>query len=79
MDTVTIDHRLIPLLLELPSRHVLMDYDDEADVLYLSFEKPQQATDSLVGQDGHIYHYRHDRLVGVTILHARKRVQPPQG
>ena len=78
MDTTTIDHRLIPLLLELPSRHVLVDYDDEADVLYLSFEKPQQATDSLIGTDGHLYHSRQDRLVGVTILHARTRGQQPQ-
>ncbi len=77
MDTITIDRRLIPLLLQLPSRHVLMDYDEEADVLYLSFEKPQQATDSVMGEDGNIYHYRGDRLVGVTILNARTRVREP--
>jgi uncharacterized protein YuzE len=79
MDTISIDRRLIPLLLQLPSRHVLMDYDEEADVLYLSFEKPQQATDSVMGEDGNIYHYRRDRLVGVTILHARTRVREPEG
>jgi uncharacterized protein YuzE len=75
MDTITIDQRLIPLLLQLPSRQVWVDYDPEGDVLYLSFAKPQQATDSVMGEDGNVYHYRHDRLVGVTILHASKRAQ----
>jgi uncharacterized protein YuzE len=56
-----------------------MDYDEEADVLYLSFEKPQQATDSVRGEDGTLYHYRRDRLVGVTILHARTRAQEREG
>ncbi len=79
MDAITIDWRLIPLLLQLPSRHVLMDYDEEAEVLYLSFEKPQQATDSVMGGDGNVYHYRDDRLVGVTILHARRRVKESEG
>lgn len=78
MDAITIDRRLIPLLLQLPSRHVLIDYDEEADVLYLSFEKPQQATDSVMEGDGNVYHYRGDRLVGVTILHARTRTREPE-
>lgn len=79
MDAITIDRRLIPLLLQLPSRHLWVDYDEEGDVLYLSFEKPQQATDSLMGEDGNVYHYRGDRLVGVTILHASKRAQEAVG
>jgi hypothetical protein len=33
MDTTTIDQRLIPLLLQLPSRQVWVDYDAEGDVL----------------------------------------------
>ena len=52
-----------------------MDYDAEGDVLYLSFAMPQQATDSVMGEDGNVYHYRGERLVGVTILHASKRAQ----
>ena len=79
MDTITIDRKLIPLLLQLPSRHLWMDYDEEGDVLYLSFEKPQQATDSIMGEDGNVYHYRGDRLVGVTILQASKRAQEAVG
>lgn len=75
MDAITIDRKLIPLLLQLPSRQVWVDYDEEGDVLYLSFERPQQATDSVMGEDGNVYHYRGDHLVGVTILHASTRAQ----
>ena len=47
-----------------------MDYDEAADVLYVSFRRPQQATDSRMEGDL-IYHYRGEELVGVTILHAK--------
>src|SRR5687768_4961360 len=47
---ITIDRKLIPLLLQLPSQQPWIDYDAEGDVLYLSFEKPQQATDSVMGE-----------------------------
>ena len=77
MDTITIDKRLIPFLLQLPSRQMWMDYDAEGNVLYLSFAMPQQATDSVIGEDGNVYHYRGERLVGVTILHASKPTQSP--
>ena len=75
METITIDKRLIPFLLQLPERQVWTDYDAEGDVLYLSVTLPQQATDSVMGEDGNVYHYRGERLVGITILHANKRVQ----
>jgi uncharacterized protein YuzE len=75
VDAITIDKRLIPWLLQLPSPQVWMDYDSEGDVLYLSFARPQQATDSVMGEDGNVYHYRGEQLVGVTILHASQRAQ----
>jgi uncharacterized protein YuzE len=79
MEAITIDRKLIPLLLQLPSHQLWADYDAEGDVLYLSFEKPQQATDSVMGEDGNVYHYRGELLVGVTILHASKRAQEAVG
>jgi uncharacterized protein YuzE len=79
MEAITIDRKLIPLLLQLPSHQLWTDYDAEGDVLYLSFEKPQQATDSVMGEDGYVYHYRGERPVGVTILHASKRAQEAAG
>jgi uncharacterized protein YuzE len=74
VETITIEKRLIPFLLQLPARQVWMDYD-VGDVLYLSFAMPQQATDSVMGEDGNVYHYRGERLVGITILHASKRAR----
>ena len=75
MESITIDKRLIPFLLQLPARQVWMDYDAEGDVLYLSFVMPQQATDSVMGEDGNVYHYRGEQFVGVTILHTSTRAQ----
>ena len=64
----------LPHLLRLPSKQVWFDFDEEADVLYVSFERPQGATDSELTQDGILMRYRGNQLVGVTILNARKRV-----
>jgi uncharacterized protein YuzE len=59
-------------LLALPARQVWSEYDEEADVLYISFRKPQQANDSVMEDDGNIYHYRDSLLVGITILNASR-------
>ncbi len=65
---------LVEELLALPTRQVWSEYDAEADVLYLSFRKPQQANDSVMEDDGNVYHYRDDTLVGVTILNASTKI-----
>ena len=59
-------------LLALPDQQVWTDYDSAADVLYISFRKPQQANDSIMEEDGNLYHYRDDKLVGITVLNASK-------
>lgn len=38
-------------------------------MLYVSFRRPQNATDSRMDDDL-IYHYRDGELVGITVLHA---------
>ena len=63
-----------PHLLRLPSKQIWFDFDEEADVLYVSFERPQGATDSELTEDGVLVRYRGDQLVGVTILSARRRI-----
>ena len=57
-------------VLQLQEKSVWLDYDQEADVLYMSFRKPQRAkktieidNDFLVRKDG-------DKIVGVTIMNA---------
>jgi uncharacterized protein YuzE len=59
----------IPYLLQAPSNQMWMTYDEDADVLYISFRKPQKANDSIY-EDNIIYHYAEEQLVGITILNA---------
>jgi uncharacterized protein YuzE len=63
----------IPLLLHFPTSRFWVDYDKPADVLYISFERPQQATDTEMNEDGVLYRYREDKLVGLTVLEASSR------
>ena len=48
---------------------LFIDYDEEADVLYVSFEKPQNADDSIM-EGNVIIHKRGGRVVGLTITNA---------
>jgi uncharacterized protein YuzE len=52
------------------------DYDQEADVLYISFARPQRATNSVMTADGLILRYCDNQLVGITILDASTRTPP---
>ena len=61
---------LVPQTLNLRSKHLWLDYDEDADVLYISLRKPQRATDS--DMDGRfVYHYDGNELVGVTVLQVK--------
>ena len=68
----------VQAIAESQTRQVWVDYDVEADVLYLSFRKPQQATDSQLEGDV-IYHYRQGELVGLTIIGLQKHLQTADG
>ena len=50
-----------------------IDYDKEADVLYINFKRPQKATDSEMLDNEVLLRYKEDELVGITILEASKR------
>ncbi|MBE8540148.1 DUF2283 domain-containing protein [Geoglobus acetivorans] len=62
----------IPVLLEFPTGRFHVDYDREADVLYISFERLQKATDTEVTDEGILLRFRDDKLVGITILNASR-------
>ena len=62
----------LPSLLSV-SPHVWIDYDEAADVLYISFRKPQQANDSIM-ENNVVHHYDGEQLVGMTILGVRARL-----
>jgi uncharacterized protein YuzE len=42
-------------------------------VLYISFKRPQKATDTEMTKDGILIRYKDDEIVGITILEASKR------
>lgn len=50
-----------------------LDYDEEADVLYVHFGDKAGSTHSEMQEDGVILDYAEDDLVGVTILEASRR------
>ncbi|MEJ2555603.1 MAG: DUF2283 domain-containing protein [Anaerolineae bacterium] len=63
----------VPLLIEFPVQRFWVDYDSEADVLYISFQRPQKATDSEMTDEGILLRYRDSQLVGITVLDASTR------
>jgi len=65
-------YELVPHIIRLPETKMWVDYDREADVLYISFKRPQQATDSEMLDNGVLLRYRGDELIGVTVLEASK-------
>lgn len=67
--TIEFDPAIIPHLLKIRKWPYWVDYDEETDTLYISFRKPQSATDSVMEND-FVYHYDGEEMVGITILHA---------
>ena len=61
----------ILFMLKTPSHRMWIDYDEDADVLYISFKKPQHANDSVM-EDNLVYHYHDKEMVGVTVIGAKK-------
>jgi len=60
-------------LIKLPQRHMWLDYDQDADVLYVHFEDKPKSTHSDMRDDGIILDYKGNQLVGITILEASRR------
>jgi uncharacterized protein YuzE len=60
----------VPFLIDFPTQRYWVDYDSEADVLYISFQRPQKATDSKMTDDGILLRYRGKQIVGITVLDA---------
>ena len=54
-----------------------LDFDEKADVLYISLQRPQKATEPIEVQDGSLLlHYRKKDLVGITVLFATESPDP---
>ena len=59
---------------EIELKKVKMNYDEEGDVLYINFGKPQKADDSDITDEGVIVRLRNGKIVGLSILNAKKRL-----
>ena len=72
METAVVElaKQALPLLLRY--QRFDWDYDEEADVLYVTFNNTE-ATDSDLTGDDIVLRYREDELIGVTVLHASTR------
>jgi len=47
-----------------------VDYDNEADVMYIAFDENKKADDTKVYSDDILVRRRDNDLVGLTVLHA---------
>ncbi|MBM3237688.1 DUF2283 domain-containing protein [Candidatus Poribacteria bacterium] len=75
LEEKSIDYLLkaVTNLVKLPKPRMWLDYDSEADVLYIHFEEKPSSTHSEMRDDGIILDYRGSSLVGLTILEASHR------
>jgi hypothetical protein len=55
--------KAIPSILSSPYKKMFIDYDESADVLYISFKRPQRATDTEMTDDGILIRYKDDEIV----------------
>jgi uncharacterized protein YuzE len=64
---------LATTMLALPAQHVWLDYDKQADVLYMSFRKPQRAKETIELEDDILVRKDGKEIVGLTIMNASSR------
>ena len=64
---------MAPVVNQFPSANLWSSYDEEADVLYIRFDRSLPVTDSELTDDDIILRYNGDDVVGITVLHASQR------
>ncbi|MBU2444311.1 MAG: DUF2283 domain-containing protein [Bacteroidetes bacterium] len=64
---------VIPYIKRIGAKHLWFDLDKEADVLYVSLERPQRATDTDILEEGVFLRLRGKKLVGITITNISKK------
>ena len=63
----------LPHIKKVGAKHLRFDFDDEADVLYISLERPQRETDTDILEDGIFLRLRGRKVVGITITNVSKK------
>jgi uncharacterized protein YuzE len=51
---------------------IWISFDNEADVIYVSFEKPMRADDSEMVEDDIVVRTRDEDVIGITLLNGSK-------
>jgi uncharacterized protein YuzE len=65
--------KALPHIKKTGAKHIWFDFDEGADVLYISLEKPQNATDTDILENGIFLRTRGKKVVGITITNFSKR------
>lgn len=75
MATINLDQVLtfVPQVLQLNQKNIWLSYDEEADVLYVNFKKPNRADDSELLDNDVLVRYEGEEIVGMTIMNASKK------
>lgn len=75
LEKKSLDHLLkaVSHLVRLPKSEMRLNYDEDADVLYVHFKDNPASTHSEMKENGVILDYRGNALVGITILEASAR------
>ena len=60
-------------IINLSAKQLWIDYDREADVLYMSFRKPQRASETIELANDMLLRKDGKEIVGLTILNASTR------
>lgn len=59
-------------VIKLPEKKISTSYDQKADLLYISFGKPDMADDTVPTNDGILVRKKGKKIVGFTILNASR-------
>lgn len=61
-------------IVDFPASKLWLEFDEGADVLYISLQRPQRATETVeLDDEGILLDYRGKQLVGITVLDVSKR------
>ena len=64
---------MVQTVREAPGGSVWLNYDAEADALYVHYKRPNLATDTELTDNDVILRYKGDELIGMTVLHVSSR------
>ena len=63
----------LPHIKRIGAKHIWFDFDEDADVLYISLERPQHATDTDILENGAFVRLRGKKIVGITITNMSEK------